>query len=90
MGLRLTDGIPRGRFEALAGRQPEASFDPAVLERLAQGGFIEVDEHGIRATPEGRQRLDAVLGALIAGPAVASPSPSSLPHAEGALYAPSP
>ena len=90
MGLRLTDGIPRGRFEALAGRQPEASFDPAVLERLAQGGFIEVDEHGIRATPEGRQRLDAVIRALVAGPVAASPSPSSLPHAEGALYAPSP
>ena len=71
MGLRLTDGIPRSRLVALTGRQPEALFDPAALERLSAGGFLELDDRGLRATPAGRLRLDAVLGALLAraGPA---------------------
>ena len=37
MGLRLTDGIPRFRLAALTGRQPEALFDAAALERLSCG-----------------------------------------------------
>ena len=90
MGLRLTDGIPRRRLKALTGRDPEDSFDPAALKHMVEGGFIEIDEYGIRATPEGRQRLDAVLGALLARSAVGSMSAGSLPHVESALYAPSP
>ena len=66
MGLRLADGIPRTRFEALTGGQPEALFDPVALERLSAGGFLELDDRGLRATPAGRLRLDAVLGALLA------------------------
>ncbi len=83
MGLRLTDGIPRGRLAALTGSEPETLFDPRVLERMQDGGFVELDGRGIRATEEGRQRLDAVLGALLAGSALAE----SLPRAETALYA---
>ena len=90
MGLRLTDGIPRSRLSALTGQEPEAMFDGAALERLVEGGFVEIDEHGIRTTPEGRQRLDAVLGALLARPAAASPSARSLSLPERALYAFSP
>ena len=90
MGLRLTGGIPRGRLKALTGRDPEDSFDPEALERMVGGGFVETDDAGIRATPEGRRRLDAVLGALLARSAIASSSAGSLPHAESALYAPSP
>ena len=66
MGLRLSDGIPRSRLAALTGRQPEALFDPAALERLSAGGFLELDDRGLRATPAGRQRLDAVLASLLA------------------------
>ncbi len=66
MGLRLADGIPRTRFAALTGGQPEALFDPVALERLSAGGFLELDGRGLRATPAGRLRLDAVLGALLA------------------------
>ncbi len=66
MGLRLTDGLPRSRLAALTGKEPEALFDPAALDRLAAGGFIELDGRGLRATPAGRLRLDAVLGALLA------------------------
>ena len=83
MGLRLTDGIPRGRLVGLTGSEPEALFDPTALERMRDGGFVEVDARGIRATPEGRQRLDAVLGALLARPA----SAGSLPPSDTARYA---
>ena len=65
MGLRLAGGIPRGRLTALTGQEPEALFDPAALERMVESGFVEIDGHGVRATPEGRQRLDAVLRALL-------------------------
>ena len=78
MGLRLTDGVPRERFAALTGMQPEALFDPAALERLTAGGFLEVDARGLRATQEGRLRLDAVLGALLAG--TAPRPPTALPR----------
>ena len=74
MGLRLSDGIPRGRLIALTGGEPEALFDAAALERMREGGFVEVDPRGIRATREGGQRLDAVLGALLARPGCALPS----------------
>ena len=83
MGLRLTDGIPRGRLVGLTGNEPEALFDPATLERMRDGGFVELDARGIRATPEGRQRLDAVLGALLTRPACAG----SLSPSETAPYA---
>ena len=86
MGLRLTGGIPRSRLMALTGREPEALFDPAALERMRDGGFVEVDGGGIRATREGRQRLDAVLGALLARPAFAPPSAGSLPRSDRDLY----
>ncbi len=66
MGLRLTAGLPRGRFVALIGAAPENVLDRAALDRLAEGGFVENDARGLRATAAGRMRLDAVLGALLA------------------------
>ena len=66
MGLRLAAGLPRGRFIALTGAAPEDALDPAVLDRLADGGFIENDANGLRATAAGRMRLDSVLAALLA------------------------
>ena len=77
MGLRLTDGIPRARLAALTGSEPEALFDPAALDRLRTGGFLELDSRGLRATPAGRLRLDAVLGALLAPTAALRPAVAS-------------
>ncbi|MGH6941789.1 radical SAM family heme chaperone HemW [Hypericibacter sp.] len=65
MGLRLSEGIARQRFIDETGSEPEALFDPAKLDRLIEGGFLVLDEQGLRATPEGRQRLNAVLPALL-------------------------
>ena len=65
MGLRLTEGIARARLEALA----ECSVEELLggsLERLSEGGFLTLDEHRLAATAAGRQRLNAVLAALLA------------------------
>jgi oxygen-independent coproporphyrinogen-3 oxidase len=66
MGLRLTDGISRDRFRAALGEEIETSLDPARLARLVDGGFLDLDDAGLRATPAGRLRLNAVLAALVA------------------------
>jgi oxygen-independent coproporphyrinogen-3 oxidase len=64
-GLRLTRGIDRERFLSLTGRQPEDAVNRQALAWLADAGFVEHDAAGLRATPEGLLRLNAVLAALI-------------------------
>ncbi|HTW51152.1 MAG TPA: radical SAM family heme chaperone HemW [Stellaceae bacterium] len=63
MGLRLTEGVSRARLEALANCDIKALFGIS-LARLIGGGFIALDNERFRATEAGRQRLNAVLGAL--------------------------
>ncbi len=65
MGLRLAEGIPRSRLEAFAGRGVEEMFG-ASLPRLVQGGFVTLEGERLAATAAGRQRLNAVLAALLA------------------------
>jgi coproporphyrinogen III oxidase-like Fe-S oxidoreductase len=65
MGLRLTEGIPRSRLEALAEQDVEAVFG-AALPRLLQAGFVTLDNDRLAATAAGRQRLNAVLASLLA------------------------
>jgi putative oxygen-independent coproporphyrinogen III oxidase len=64
MGLRLVEGIPRARLEALAERDVEELFG-AALPRLVAGGFVTLDGDRLAATAAGRQRLNAVLAALL-------------------------
>jgi oxygen-independent coproporphyrinogen-3 oxidase len=65
MGLRLSEGIARQRFLDEAGSEPEALFDRTRLERLIEGGFVTLDDSGLKATAEGRQRLNALLPTLL-------------------------
>ena len=65
MGLRLSEGIARQRFIDETGSEPEALFDRAKLDRLIAGGFLTLDAWGLKATAEGRQRLNALLPALL-------------------------
>jgi len=65
MGLRLTEGVGRAAFRRETGREPEDLLDPTKLAALIDGGFLELDAAGLRATVEGRLRLDAVLGHLL-------------------------
>ncbi|HZT50934.1 MAG TPA: coproporphyrinogen III oxidase, partial [Stellaceae bacterium] len=67
LGLRLAEGVARDRFRREAGCELEAALDPAALADLRAGGFLVLDEAGLRATAAGRQRLNAVLARLLAG-----------------------
>jgi len=63
MGLRLAEGIPRGRLETLAECSIETLFGFG-LTRLLAGGFVKLDDKRFAATAAGRQRLNAVLATL--------------------------
>jgi putative oxygen-independent coproporphyrinogen III oxidase len=66
MGLRLKEGVPRARIEEEAARAVTHALDPARLQRLIDGGFLVLSDDTLAATSAGRQRLDAVLAALMA------------------------
>lgn len=66
MGLRLSTGVARARFRTVVGREIEETLSPGALAPLVGAGFLELDAEGLRATAEGRQRLNAVLARLLA------------------------
>jgi oxygen-independent coproporphyrinogen-3 oxidase len=66
MGLRTTEGVDRGRVSAECGRTLEDALDRTKLGRLIDGEFLVLDDAGLRATTSGRQRLNAVVGELLA------------------------
>ena len=66
MGLRLAEGVSRFRYFAASGQSFEDDLGREKLEPLVEGGFLELDADALRATPGGRQRLNAVLGRLLA------------------------
>jgi oxygen-independent coproporphyrinogen-3 oxidase len=65
MGLRLDEGVSRAAFRRETGREPEQALDAARLRPLIEGGFLELNGVGLRATAEGLARLDAVLARLL-------------------------
>ena len=64
-GLRLAEGIDRGRFRRLAVCELLNAVDSGGLERMIDGGFVALDDDRLKATPAGRLRLNAVLGELL-------------------------
>ncbi|MGA1856639.1 radical SAM family heme chaperone HemW [Azospirillum sp. 11R-A] len=66
MGLRLTEGVRLARLTEETGRSLDDFVDPAALSRLIDGDFLTRDADRLVATPEGLQRLNAVLGAILA------------------------
>jgi len=65
MGLRLSEGIDVARFAARTGVSLDAALDPDTLARALEAGYLARDAFRLRATPEGRKRLDALLVALV-------------------------
>jgi len=65
MGLRLTNGINAGAFTRRVGKRPKDIFAPATIERLVEAGYLDWRDDGFNATPAGRQRLNAVVDALL-------------------------
>ncbi|MGA3304754.1 MAG: coproporphyrinogen III oxidase, partial [Stellaceae bacterium] len=66
MGMRLAEGVSRQSFFAATGQSFEENLGRGRLEPLIEGGFLELDAAALRATHAGRQRLNAVLGKLLA------------------------
>ena len=65
MGLRLREGVSRIAVRRETGRDLEDALPAQALGALIAGGFLELDARGLRATPTGRARLNAVLAHLI-------------------------
>jgi putative oxygen-independent coproporphyrinogen III oxidase len=64
MGMRLVEGVSRTRLERIAGRDAETLLR-GNLAHLIEAGFITLDTERLAATAAGRQRLNAVLAALL-------------------------
>lgn len=64
MGLRLTEGIDVARFAARTGIALADAIDTDILQRAEAEGYLVLTDGRLRALPEGRKRLDALLGAL--------------------------
>jgi putative oxygen-independent coproporphyrinogen III oxidase len=65
MGLRLREGVPVRRIEALSGRPLELALPPASLAELRTARLIETCGNRLRATAQGRQCLNSLLLALL-------------------------
>ena len=66
MGLRLSEGIDPARIAARSGLAFEACIDPVMLAACLEEGYVAWTPAGrLRATDEGRLRLDALLPALL-------------------------
>jgi oxygen-independent coproporphyrinogen-3 oxidase len=65
MGLRLSEGIDAARFAARTGMTLDAALDPDTLGMAVEAGYLMQAEGCLRATPEGRKRLDALLARLV-------------------------
>ena len=65
MGLRLTEGVDATRFAARTGTSLADALEPAILAQAVEEGYLIDDGAVLRATTEGRLRLDALLAALV-------------------------
>jgi oxygen-independent coproporphyrinogen-3 oxidase len=65
MGLRLSEGISAARFQARTGVALSDAIEPDILAAAIEAGYLVEAGDRLRATQEGRLRLDALLGALV-------------------------
>jgi oxygen-independent coproporphyrinogen-3 oxidase len=65
MGLRLVEGIAIEDLETVAGRPANELLDAPRLAGFVADGLLEAGGGRLAATPFGRQRLNAILGALL-------------------------
>ena len=65
MGLRLDEGVLPARIAARSGQPFNQAIDLAMLTACLDEGYLEWRGDHLRATDEGRLRLDALLPALL-------------------------
>jgi putative oxygen-independent coproporphyrinogen III oxidase len=66
MGLRLAEGVPFARIEAETGRPLSEFINLAQARILEDEGLLTRAHSTLAATPQGRQKLNAVLSFLLA------------------------
>jgi oxygen-independent coproporphyrinogen-3 oxidase len=65
MGLRLSEGVFDSRFRARVGMELADAVDPEILDRAVSENYLLRTADSLRATAEGRLRLDALLASLL-------------------------
>jgi oxygen-independent coproporphyrinogen-3 oxidase len=65
MGLRLTEGIDEARFLARTGLRLDDTLDAGILRRALSEDYLVRGSGRLRATAEGRKRLDLLIGSLV-------------------------
>ena len=65
MGLRLAEGVDLAAFTARTGLDLAEAVDAAMLEACIEEGYLGLTPERLTATAQGRQRLGALLPALL-------------------------
>ena len=65
MGLRLTEGIDMQSFQTRTGTELMNILDMDIIEQATEAGYLESVPGRLKATAEGRKRLDSLLAALV-------------------------
>lgn len=65
MGLRLTAGVSLAHFTARTGLTLAEAVEPDILAACLEEGYLTLNETSLAATSQGRQRLNALLQALL-------------------------
>lgn len=61
MGLRISKGISRDRFDELFKKQPEEIFEASILQELSKQGLMVLDNNGMRLTAKGRNVINNIV-----------------------------
>lgn len=65
MGLRVTEGLNLTRFRERTGLTLADATNSVILDAACEENYLTLEGNNLRATAEGRLRLEALLGALI-------------------------
>ena len=65
LGLRLTQGIDRARYDALLRDDPRRAERESVIERGVAQGWLHWDDNALRVTAAGRLMADSILSELV-------------------------
>ncbi len=65
MGLRLAEGVDLAAFAARTGLGLAEAVDAAMLDACTEEGYLTLTSERLTATAQGRQRLGALLPALL-------------------------
>ena len=65
MGLRLTEGIDKSRFESRTGTNLDNAIHADIKQAAIEADYLTETDTCLTATPTGRRLLDALLARLV-------------------------